>query len=95
MTEGVGCGLRKTENYAILVKGIWRELCVICLEKFSMKVVFTKSVAKVGNKGDVKNVSEGYARNFLFPQKLAIPATEQNVAQVTAAKSKKQESRKK
>jgi hypothetical protein len=40
----------------------------------SMKVVLTQDVKAQGKKGQVVEVSEGYARNFLFPKKLAIPA---------------------
>ena len=40
-----------------------------------MKVVFLQDVESQGKKGEVKNVSEGYARNFLFPRQLAKPAT--------------------
>lgn len=36
-----------------------------------MKVVFLQDVPKQGLKGEVKNVSEGFARNFLFPRNLA------------------------
>lgn len=41
-----------------------------------MKVVVIKTVPKLGNPGEVKEVSEGYARNFLFPQGLAVLATD-------------------
>ena len=44
-----------------------------------MKVILTQDVKKQGKKGDIIEVSEGYARNFLLPQKLAIPATNTNV----------------
>ncbi|OGE79282.1 MAG: 50S ribosomal protein L9 [Candidatus Doudnabacteria bacterium RIFCSPHIGHO2_01_FULL_46_14] len=40
-----------------------------------MKVILTKDVKKFGRGGDVVNVSEGYARNFLIPHDLAILAT--------------------
>ena len=40
-----------------------------------MKVVFMQDVASQGKKREVKNVSEGYARNFLFPRQLAKEAT--------------------
>jgi len=41
-----------------------------------MKVLFLKDVKGSGKKGEVKEVSEGYARNFLIPKLLAKPATE-------------------
>jgi large subunit ribosomal protein L9 len=44
-----------------------------------MKVVLQKDVKEVGRIGDLINVSEGYARNFLFPKKLAVEATETKV----------------
>ena len=39
-----------------------------------MKVILTKDVKGQGNKDQLVDVSDGYARNFLFPQKLAVPA---------------------
>lgn len=44
-----------------------------------MKVIFLKNVKGVANEGDVKDVKEGYAKNFLFKQKLAIEATPANM----------------
>lgn len=40
-----------------------------------MKVILQKTIAKVGKKGDVVNVSAGYGRNYLLPRKLAVVAT--------------------
>lgn len=40
-----------------------------------MKIVLLKDVKDVGKRDDLVNVSDGYARNFLFPQRLAVEAT--------------------
>ena len=40
-----------------------------------MKVVFVENVPQVANAGDVKEVKDGYGRNYLIPRKLAVPAT--------------------
>jgi large subunit ribosomal protein L9 len=44
-----------------------------------MKVILLDDVAKVGRRGDVRDVSDGYARNFLIPKKLALSASEGNL----------------
>ena len=44
-----------------------------------MKVILQKDVKDLGKVGDLVNVSEGFARNFLFPRKLASEATEKRV----------------
>ena len=44
-----------------------------------MKVILQQDVKGHGKRGQLVNVSDGYARNFLFPKKLAVPATAENV----------------
>ncbi|MGL4850262.1 MAG: 50S ribosomal protein L9 [Clostridium sp.] len=44
-----------------------------------MKVILLQDVKKIGKKGEVINASDGYARNFLFPKKLAKEATDNNM----------------
>lgn len=44
-----------------------------------MKVILLQDVKKIGKKGDVIDTSDGYARNFLFPRKLAEEANDANL----------------
>lgn len=46
-----------------------------------MKVIFTDNVKGVAGKGDVKNVKNGFFRNYLQPNRKAVPATEQLIKQ--------------
>ena len=43
-----------------------------------MKVILLDDVTTVGRRGEVRDVSDGYARNFLLPKRLAMPATAGN-----------------
>ena len=47
-----------------------------------MKVVLTQDVKGLGKKGELVNASDGYARNFLFPRKLAIEANSQAMSEL-------------
>ena len=54
-----------------------------------MKVILLKKVNKIGDKGQVKDVSPGYARNFLIPQNLAEKASPAKVNLVAKKMKKK------
>ncbi|MFN7208976.1 MAG: 50S ribosomal protein L9 [Aggregatilineales bacterium] len=47
-----------------------------------MKVILTEYIYKHGVAGDVVDVADGFARNWLIPRKLAIPATKENLAKL-------------
>ena len=51
-----------------------------------MKVILLQDVKGSGKKGDIINSSDGYARNFLFPKKLAVEATQANLAELQSHK---------
>src|SRR5437870_4324998 len=52
-----------------------------------MEVILKEDVSKLGSRGDVVKVAEGYGRNFLLPRKLAIEATAGNKAVIEQMKS--------
>src|SRR4026209_1785229 len=60
-----------------------------------MKVLLSKDIQGLGKAGQVKEVSDGHARNFLFPKHLAMPATTAVLAQVQKEEKEKQEKIKK
>lgn len=49
----------------------------------SMKLILQEDVKNLGKKGEAVNVAEGYARNFLLPKGLAVPASEGKLREVT------------
>ena len=52
-----------------------------------MEVILKEDVPKLGSRGDVVKVAEGYGRNFLLPKKLAIEATQANKAVIEQMKA--------
>lgn len=54
-----------------------------------MKVILTEDVNDLGSMGEIVQVRDGYARNFLFPKKLAKPATDSNLKIIEEIKKKK------
>jgi len=51
------------------------------------KVLLTTTVERLGHVGEIVNVADGYARNFLLPRGLAVAPTEHNVAQFAKQKA--------
>ena len=47
-----------------------------------MKVILLEDVKSLGKKGQLVDVSDGYARNYLFPKKLAVEATKENLGKL-------------
>ena len=58
-----------------------------------MRIILQENVEKLGTRGEVVDVSDGYARNYLLPHKLGIPANEGNLkrlGQIRASLAKKE-----
>lgn len=55
-----------------------------------MQVILLKDVAKIGRRGEVKEVPQGHAQNFLIPRKLAVPATPDALRKLTVEMKKKE-----
>ncbi len=56
-----------------------------------MKVILLQNVSKLGQKGEIKNVSEGYANNFLLPRGLAKFASTNEIKRLQKESQKKEE----
>ncbi len=52
-----------------------------------MELILKERVEKLGTKGDIVRVSDGYARNYLLPKKLAVVATPANIKQIEQEKT--------
>jgi large subunit ribosomal protein L9 len=51
-----------------------------------MQIILQEDVEKLGNRGQIVEVAEGYARNYLLPRKLALPVSEGNLKQLEQIK---------
>jgi len=58
-----------------------------------MQIILTQEIHKLGHPGDVVKVADGYARNYLLPQKFAILATPVNLKKVTGIKEEAEAAR--
>lgn len=56
-----------------------------------MKVIFLKDVKGKGKAGEIKEVSEGYARNYLLPKNVAVEANKGSLSMLNAQKKKQKE----
>ena len=54
-----------------------------------MKVILLEDVKSLGKKGEIVEINDGYARNFLFPKNLALEATKDNLLKLQAKKDSK------
>jgi len=54
-----------------------------------MNIILTENVEKLGKVGEVVKVKDGYARNYLFPRNLGLPATTGNVKRLEKEKAKR------
>ena len=59
-----------------------------------MKIILLKDSKSIGKKGEIKNVADGYARNFLLPQKIAQIATEEAIKKNRIQQDKEAEKQK-
>ncbi|MFW6000952.1 MAG: 50S ribosomal protein L9 [Halanaerobium sp.] len=55
-----------------------------------MKVILREDVKKLGSKGDVVDVADGYARNYLFPRGMAAEATKGKMKEIEEQEAKKE-----
>ncbi len=54
-----------------------------------MKILLTQDIDKLGRRGEIRTVPDGYARNYLFPKKLALKPTQQNIKQLETESSRR------
>jgi large subunit ribosomal protein L9 len=55
-----------------------------------MKIILIEDIATLGRRGEVRDVADGYARNYLLPQKLALHATASNMKNLEGIKARQE-----
>lgn len=55
-----------------------------------MKVILLEDVKSLGKKGDVVNINDGYARNYVLPKKLGVEANNKNMNDLKLQKAKEE-----
>jgi len=60
-----------------------------------MKIILMEDIASLGRRGEVREVATGYARNYLLPKKLAVPATPGNLQNLEHLKRQRERSEQK
>jgi len=55
-----------------------------------MKIILLEDVTSLGRRGEVRDVADGYARNYLLPHKLALPATSPNLKNLEGIKARQE-----
>jgi large subunit ribosomal protein L9 len=55
-----------------------------------MKIILLEDVTSLGRRGEVRDVADGYARNYLLPHKLALPATNANLKNLEGIKARQE-----
>ena len=58
-----------------------------------MKIILLKDIERLGNKGKVLDVKDGFARNYLLPQGEALPATDENIRMLKLGEEKEKRSK--
>ena len=53
-----------------------------------MEIILTEDVEKLGSEGDVVEVADGYARNYLLPRHMAVEATDQKIEEIKRQKER-------
>ncbi len=56
-----------------------------------MKIILMEDIAQLGRRGEVREVAPGYARNYLLPKRLAVPATPQNLRDLDRLKRQREQ----